>query len=117
MIIPSIVSLDQALEHLGLSSSNRDADLQLKIDAATQMVCEYISDRQPEDEDWIAEIEGWDSGDPPPIIVAAVLVQLGEFYRFRGDDMSTDRPPVLAHGFLSPMVTSMLHRYRSPSLA
>jgi hypothetical protein len=115
MTIPSIVTIDNALSHLHLSSE--DDDLQLKIDAATQLVCEHIADRQPADEDWIAEIEAWDEDSAPPIIRLAVLEQVGEFYRFRGDDMASDRPPVLAYGSLSSHVMAILHRYRSPTLA
>lgn len=116
MTIPSIVTLDQARAHLRTDGED-DTDVQLKLDAATQLVCEYIADRQPADEDWIAEIEGWDAGDPPPVIVHAVLLQLGELYRFRGDDLQADLPDWAADGSLSPHVQRMLKRYRSPSLA
>lgn len=119
MNIPEIVTLDQVLEHLNLNGGQGEADLELKIAAATQLVCEYIADRQPEDEDWIAEIESWGFGspEPPKIIVMAILMQVGEFYRFRGDDMATDRPPSGDGTDLSPIVKRLLHRYRSPSLA
>lgn len=119
MNIPDIVTLEQAQDHLSLPEGQGETDLQLKIDAATQLVCEYIADRQPEDVDWVAEIESWDVGSPeaPKIIVMAILTQVGEFYRFRGDDMATDRPPTGDGSDLSPMVKRLLHRYRSPSIA
>lgn len=119
MTLPEIVSVPMAREHLSLPPEQNTADLQLKIDAATQLVCEYIADRNPADEDWIAEIEGWTLGSPeaPAIIKMAVLMQVGEFYAFRGDHLASDRPAQLGHGHLSPLVTMLLHRYRSPSLA
>lgn len=127
MTIPTLVTVEQLRAHLRLgpatdgSPSSEDADLQMKIDAATQLVCEHIADRQPADTAWIATIESWNTGSPvvapPAIIVAAVLVQTGELYRFRGDDLATDAPPKFSLGYLSPMVIALLQRYRSPSLA
>lgn len=121
MTIPRLLTLAQAREHLRTVDLEDDVDLQLKIDAATQLVCEYISDRQPADEDWIATIEGWDGvsypSTAPPVIVAAVLQQVAELYRFRGDDVEGDLPKSVEHGALSPLVARLLHRYRSPTLA
>lgn len=126
MVTPTIVTLAQVQAHLRIpaapdgSPSAADADLQLKIDAATQMVCDYIADRQPADPDWIATIESWGlegspEVTPPPIIVLAVMELTGDFYRFRGDDAQDDRPRVM--GFLTPAVANLLTRYRSPSLS
>lgn len=122
MTIPSLVSVEHARTHLReVDPDASDADLQLKIDAATQLVCEYIADRQPEDEDWIAEIEAWDGvGSPstaPAVIVMAVLLQVGELFRFRGDDDDGVVPRADEHGGLAPQVARMLHRYRSPTLS
>lgn len=121
MTIPTLVTLAQARAHVNAVRTDDDDDLQLKIDAATQLVCEYIADRQPEDEDWIATIEGWDGVSSPttapPIIVQAVLLQVGELYRFRGDDPEGDVPKSVDPGGLAPIVARMLHRYRSPVLA
>ena len=122
MIIPTLVTIAEARANLKLSSTSDNADLQLKIDAATQLVCEYIADRQPADADWIDTIENWNTGSPlveaPAVIVHAVLVQVAELYRFRGDD-ADDKAPALQSdkGFLSPMVARLLSRYRSPVLA
>lgn len=118
MTVPTIVRVHQATKHLGLSDGAHAGALEAYIRAATQLVCEYICDRNPEDEDWIATIEGWTPTTAPPVIVSAVLVQVGELYRFRGDDTSADRPDAGSmDGSLSPLVTRLLHRYRSPSLA
>lgn len=122
MTIPDLVTTAQARANLKLSSTVDDADLQLKIDAATQLVCEYIADRQPENADWIDTIEQWGAGSPaesaPAVVIHAVLLQVAELYRFRGDDTDGKAPALQAnHGFLSPMVTRMLSRYRSPVLA
>lgn len=119
MTIPEVVTIEQALSHLRLPSGSVDTDdLQIKIDAATQLVCEYVADRQPADEDWIETIEGWGRRvDPPALIVAAVLQQVAELFRFRGDDLANDAPPSVAAGCLSPIVARLLARYRSPVIA
>lgn len=121
MTIPTLVTVAQAREQLNEVSAASDAGLQLKIDAATQLVCEYIQDRQPADPDWIAEIESWDGTESPssvPAVIAqAVLIQVAELYRFRGDDEDGAVPKGAESGDLAPQVTRMLKRYRSPSLA
>lgn len=104
MTIPSIVTLEQVQAHLRLSpmltgsppspgSPADDPDLQLKLDAATEVVCRRIAQRKPEDTDWIATIEGWGTGSPtaPAIVRLAVMEQVAEMYRFRGDDERNDR--------------------------
>lgn len=127
MTIPTVVTLAQARAHLNMplaaldgSPSAEDADLQMKIDAATQLVCEYISDRQPDDAVWIAEIEAWGltgspAVPPPPVIQQAVLIQFGELVRFRGDD--AEGPFRNPHSHLSPFVEGLLRRYHDPALA
>lgn len=126
MTIPTIVTLTQLRDHLKLPQPTGspavgldDADLRMKLDAATQLVCEYIADRHPADADWISEIEGWGLGSPPvqapPVIVLAVLEQAAELYRFRGDDDSADRPQ--ERGYLLPSIENLLSRYRNRAFA
>jgi len=126
MTIPTIITLAQAREHLHLPASvgspvdPADADLQMKVDAATQLVCEYISDRNPADLTWIAEIESWTvTGSPlvppPALIQVAVLETFGELVRFRGDD--PDGPLRNPYSSLSPLVEGLLRRYHDPALA
>ena len=123
MTIPVLVTFAQAQAHLRLSASTdgspsaTDADLQLKIDQATEIVIDYIA--RPADAVWTATIESWNavgspSTIPPASVVAAVLLQLGDLYRYRGDDADEMRREP---GALSPGVVSLLHRYRDPVLA
>jgi hypothetical protein len=118
--IPTIVTVQQAQDHLSIPYGQQEEDLELKIAAATQLVCEYISQRRDEDEQdaWILEIESWSLGSPeaPRIVVMAILVQVGELYRFRGDDAGSDAPKGDT-GEPSPLVKRLLSRYRSPSLS
>jgi hypothetical protein len=105
MTIPEIVTLAQVQAHLRLDpvlsgsppTPEEDPDLQLKIDAATEVICRRIATRKPDDPAWVATIESWTaSGSPsvlaPSIVRLAVMEQVAELYRFRGDDVPADRP-------------------------
>jgi len=121
MIPPEIVTLAQAQAHLNLpaspdgSPSAVDADLQQKVDAATEMVCQYIGDRQPADADWIATIESWTPDTAPAVVVLAVKALVADVYRYRGDDGDGDK--TREAGFLPLTVRNLLVRYRDPVLA
>lgn len=124
MVTPTIVTLDQAKTHAKLplvsgdgSPSSIDADLQLKLDAATQQVCDYIADRYPVDLVWLATIETWGTGGSPdvlapPAVRLAVLEQFADHVRRLGDDAPDGRE----RGDLNVYVANLLKPYRSPSL-
>lgn len=126
MTIPTIATIEQLREHLKLpapvgSPPVDDPDLQMKLDTATELVCEYIADKHPADPSWIAEIESWDAnGSPgqaaPKVVVLAVLIQAGDFYRFRGDDAADDRPK-RDPGYLVPSVEMLLSKYKNRAFA
>lgn len=132
MIYPIVVTLEQLRSHLKLPQPSGspaigpdDDDLQLKLDAATQTVCEYIADRYNDataNEEWIAEIEGW-TGSPqaPPDVKLAILEQAAEFYRFRGDEEDINaigsQNWTAIRWFISPRVDLLLWRYRKRVLA
>jgi len=109
-----LVSLTAVKAHLRLTGMTLDsatsADLVLKIQQATAIVLDYIA--RPDD-DWIAEIEAWTEDTVPPSVQAAILLQVGELYRFRGDE----EPPKREHGFLAPHIVALLHRFRDPAVS
>lgn len=113
MTTPEFVTVGQARAHMRVPAGTDDSDLELKIAAATQLVCEHIADRHPADSAWIAEIESWTNVDPPPVVVLAVLEQVAEFYRFRGDDEETPQE----RWFLAPSIETLLSRYRNRAFA
>jgi hypothetical protein len=123
-----LVTLAQARRHLRLSEeigggsppsgsppSAEDEDLQLKIDQATEIILDYIE--RPADAVWTAEIASWDSATVPGSVQAAILLQVGQLWRFRGDDQSNEQLPASEHGYLALGVTALLHRFRDPALA
>lgn len=102
----SILSLQEAKDHIQPGSQDADGDLQAKLDAAEAIVLDYINTTAW----WRAITATWvDSETLPPLVRAAILLQLGELYRFRGDDING---PVQTAGDLSPVVTNILRRYR-----
>lgn len=106
----TFITLQQAKDHLRLtdtgdSPSAEDADLQLKLDQAEAI----ILDRLGGDDDWTVDTV-------PLAVQAAILEQLGELWRFRGDDTAQDLPK-RDHGYLAPTIESKLHRHRDPPLA
>lgn len=113
-LTPSLITLDDALAQLRLPSVVGDEDdIVEKMSQATAIVIDYI--KRP--------AHGWDATTVPDGVKAAILTQLTELYRYRGDDfddasatvIGVARPP--ADGYLSPRVTRLLHRYRDPALA
>jgi hypothetical protein len=111
----SLITLDQAKAHLRIDSVSvspmdaEEADLLLKMAAAEHIILDYLKLVSTSPPLWT------DENDVPPLVSAAILLQLGELYRFRGDDDGkADR---VADGSLSPMVEGILRRYRDPALA
>lgn len=125
MTTPILVTVADLQAHLRLPvvadespATPEQMDLQRKLDAATELVCNYIADRNPADEDWIATIESWTIGGspgetPPQVVVLAVLEQAATFYRFRGDDDKTPEE----RGYLAPGVENLLSAYKNRAFA
>lgn len=113
----SLVTLHQAKQHLRITSSDEDEDLERKLDHATAIVLDYIS--RSSDADWTATIAAWDEITVPMVVQAAILRMCANLYQFRGDDSDKDREWWLSErdGYLAPDVTSLLRRYRDPVLA
>lgn len=108
----SLITFDQARNHLrrpdlddGSPVDGEAADLLIKIETAEGIILDYL------------KTDGgsppWDESTVPAVVRAAVLLQLGELYRFRGDDAGGTQ----TDGDLSPTITNLLRRYRDPALA
>lgn len=110
-----LVDLAQAQRHLrrpvGVSSpmTSDEQDIQDKLDQATALIFQYLE--RPDDVAWTAEMDAWTSDSVPAPVVAAILIQLSELYRFRGDDFEG---PKREAGYLAPSIVSLLKRYRDP---
>jgi hypothetical protein len=99
------VTLDQAKGHLRITTpadDPGDAILQDQIDRAEAVILDYLKDNAPTA--------------PDLVITQAILLTLAELDRFRGDDEGTYSQATTA-GDLSPVVTNLLRRKRTPALA
>lgn len=109
----SLVTLAQAKGHLQIWTPITspldpvDEDIAMKLAQAESIILDYLKSD-----------EGWDESTVPPLVQAAVLLQLTELFRFRGDDPGgTVYGPAYNDGQLSSAITAILRRYRDPSLA
>jgi hypothetical protein len=115
-----LVTLEQAKAELNLPEatssplSRRDQNLQDKIDQATELILDYLTQFDPT---FDATKAGWDAQTVPLVVKAAILRQTAELYRFRGDDPKDDSAPYEEGGGLAPCVTQLLKRLRDPALA
>jgi len=113
----ALISLEHAKRHLRLGESlDQDREVAETLAAAEAIVLDYVVQRRTDTASpfWVTTVASWDTVTVPPAIAAAVLLQLGELWRFRGDD---EAAPKNEHGYLSPRVVALLHRYRDPAIA
>lgn len=121
-----LVTYEQAVAHaresIPVSSpeSPWEADFRLKIEIAEELVIDYLNQRRIDGDLWAAEVECWDvagSTPPPKRVVGAVLVQLKELCRFRGDDVEADETKRDVGLVLHPKAAAYLYRMRDPAIA
>lgn len=106
------VTLPQVKARLRITSTADDVDVQAIADQAEAKVVGWCS-TTPRSK---AVVETWtDATTVPQQVVAAILVQAGEFYRFRGDDLE---PPARQTGEeLHVLVRELLRAYHDPGIA
>lgn len=107
MVTDPLITEDEALGQLKVSGVDDPDDIATKMSEATAIVITYIKN----------PTHGWDSDTVPDDIKAAILMQLVELYRFRGDDEDTRDQAEDEKGYLSPRIARLLHRHRDPALA
>lgn len=120
-----LVSLQQASDHLRRDTSDDDADLMLKIVAASQAIVNYIGVARAAEIiefDSAGEVEVDSNGDPvgvPEPIQLAVLIVLGDLYADRDgrDFIEGGTAPRLEDIILPRTVHFLLDPYRKPRIA
>lgn len=114
-----MVTLAQAKAHLRIDTPEGhpdDADLQLKLDGAEAVIRRYVG-RSELGKGYVTQ---WtDPSTTDRDAQAAVLLQLGELWRFRGDDPgSINYSPARDPGSdLSPVIVGLLRRFSHSVLA
>ena len=127
--LQELVTLDQAKAHLRLPIlpavspavvSVDDEDLQMKLLAAHEIVFDYLTQRISDSDSWEAVVDSWTADTAPRRVIAAILVQFTDLYRFRGDD-SEEYARGSAYkrqeGALNPAVVALLYRLRDPAVS
>jgi len=112
-----MVTLAQAKAHLRITTPDGhpdDADLQEKLAGAEAAIARFVA----RSEMGAALVAGWTAPEvTPPDARYAVLLQLGEAWRFRGDDLGAATAPRVGDGDFSPTVLGLLRRFSHSVLA
>lgn len=125
-----LITWEMALGHLKLTipeaspyTAALEADIRHKIDVAEALVLDHVNQRIGDTAtSWADDVANWnvEDGSPelpvPPQVQAAVLIQLAELHRFRGDDLDSDTPK-RGMGELHPRAVAYLYRLRDPAIA
>jgi hypothetical protein len=110
------ITLAEAKVHLRITTPAGhvdDPDVQQKLDAAEALVFGHVGRTAAGQ----ATLATWiDAATTPPDVRGLVLLQLGELWRFRGDDVAAQGAPRDADAPLSPLILNALRRYSDPVL-
>lgn len=111
-----LVSLEDARAHLRIDTNDGDADLELKVKAASRAVLNYISNGADPFTDSTGEPYEDSNGvsmDIPEDVQSATLFLVG--YLDRNRDSDPDQ--AFDRGYLPAPVCALLVHYRDPSMA
>ena len=98
----ALVTLVTAKEHLRITSTTDDADIQLKLDQAEAIILDYLAGQA--DPGWISPATA------PKPVTASILLMLTRLYEHRGDLEEADEDLWLA-------IERILRRIRREALA
>jgi hypothetical protein len=107
-----LVTLAQVKARLRITSTADDPDVQSLTDQAEAQIvgwCSTTPRAKAVADTWV------DAATAPLVVVAAILVQAGELYRFRGDEPAG--PPRTAGEELGVQVRELLRAYHDPGIA
>ena len=107
----TFVTLDQVKARLRITSTTDDVDVQAMADQAEAHIVGWCSTTARAK----AVADTWDAATVPLVVVAAILVQTGELYRFRGDEV--DGPPRETGEEFGVQVRELLRAYHDPGIA
>lgn len=97
----ALITKEQAKNHLLIDYDDRDADLELKMEQATEIVIDYI--KKPD--------HGWTEETVPKTVQAAILLVLTALFDDRDGSGEGD------YIALSGPVARLLARHRDPAIA
>lgn len=119
-----LVTLDEAKAHLRVDHDEDDADIEIKIEAASAAILNYIGDAQ-----YLFLDTGGDELDLEDtstdqaahrarhLCRQATLLMVGEFYRNREPAATDVVPERFGYGYLPRAVVALLTSLRTPTIA
>lgn len=115
-----LVTLEQASAHCRRDSGDDDADFELKVEGASEMVMDYISESAKAAwTDSAGEPLEDSNGDPlnvPKRIKNATLTLIEHLYRNRDGATDDKVPEQFGYGYLPQGVTALLYSLRKPTV-
>ncbi|HEY8355161.1 MAG TPA: head-tail connector protein [Methylophilaceae bacterium] len=116
-----LVTLDQAREHLRSDTDADDADLRLKIQAASAAVLDYLGGYSASFTDSSGNVLTDSDGAPigvPERVQQATLMMVAYLYRERDGSQKYAVPAQFGYGYALPQgVTALLYSLRKPTVA
>lgn len=97
----ALLTLEDAKQHLRITDTDHDVDVQVALDAAEGIILDYLKVPIP---------SVWTAASVPPSVTAAIRLMLAELYEHRGDDLTNNER--LWNG-----IAALLMRLRDPALA
>lgn len=113
-----LVTLEQVKAHLRIDTEDGDADLSLKVEAASSLVVDYLKDFEYAAFDSAGVILD-STGDPVdvlPKVQAATLLLVGFLHRERDGSNEYAVPSAWGYGYLPHGVVSLLYNLRPPTV-
>lgn len=116
-----LVTLEQAKQHLRVKHASDDADIELKVHAASAAVIEYLKEAGADSFlDSSGEVLMSDDSPPvpltPPCVQQATLLLVGEFFKNREPTPDDAVPAQFGYGYLPRAVVALLYPLRDPTL-
>jgi uncharacterized phage protein (predicted DNA packaging) len=108
-----LVTLEEAKKHLAMDHDEDDELIAIYVSAASNAVLNYITARVDQEPDSSSSVD-WPI---PPVVKAATLLLIGDFYKNR--ESKTDDPVIgvdYGFGHLPRTVIALLYAYRTPIL-
>lgn len=115
-----LVTVEQASAHCKRDTGDDDADFEMKVEAASEMVLEYIgagADSWTDSAGQPFEDSSGEALDVPKRVKMATLTLVDHLYRNR-DGMTEDKvPEQYGYGYLPQGVVALLYPLRRPTVS
>jgi hypothetical protein len=115
-----LVSVEAASAHVRRDTVDDDDDFAIKIEAASEMVLDYIgsaADPWTDSAGQPFEDSNGEAMDVPKRVQAATLIMVGYLYRERDASNENQVPAQWGYGYLPVGVTALLYSLRKPTVA